>query len=165
MGIENSKAFRIALVAAIAGAISWAEPHVRVVRSESVRYSVLWEVGGPVGKGDYVNVPLPVQFRTPNPRGLWAMFVGGRPELMTKRVGCVGGEVLRVANGGHYCDDVWLGSALRYGSDGQPLHMFVWNGRVPYGKVFLTGDDRRSYDSRYLGFFDQAQAVRLRGVL
>jgi type IV secretory pathway protease TraF len=164
LGIENSKAFRIAVIGAIAGAIAWAEPHIRVVGEKSVRYSVLWEVGGPVAKGDYVDVPMPAQFVRPNASGLKGFFMGPNPRLFTKRVGCMGGEILRAANGGHYCGDVWLGSALRYGSDGKPLHMFEWNGPVPYGKVFLTGDNPRSYDSRYLGFFEQSEAIRLKGL-
>ena len=154
MGIESSKAFRIAVIGMIAGAISWGEPHVRVVRSPSIRYSVLWEVRGPVGKGDYVNVPLPAQFRRL-----------GRPTLMTKRIGCVAGEMLRAANGGHYCNDVWLGAVLKFGSDGRPLEPFVWSGQVPSGKVYLVGDDPRSFDSRYLGFFDAKDAVRLKALL
>ena len=164
MGIENSKAFRIAILGAIAGAIAWAEPHVRVVGENSVRYSVLWEVGGPVGRGDYVAVPMPAQFLKPDPGGVKGLLMGPGPRLFTKRVGCMGGEILRVANGGHYCGDVWLGRALSHGSDGRVLQMFVWNGPVPYGKVFLTGDDPRSYDSRYLGFFDQNDVVRLKGL-
>ena len=154
MGIQESKVFRIAVVGAIAGVMAWVVPHFRTVLTPSVRYSLLWEVGGTGAKGDYVNVPLPLQFRKE-----------GRPPRMTKRIGCVGGELLSYERGQHYCNGEWLGSVLKYGSDGRPLTPFVWNGLIPAGKVYLVGDDPRSYDSRYLGFFDQSQTIRLKGLL
>lgn len=154
MGIEAQKAYRLVVIAFVVGAVNWAVPHLAIVLSESVRYSVLWRVGGSIGKGDYVNVPLPEAFRR-----------SGRPKWMTKRVGCVAGEILRVGNGGHYCDGEWMGAVLRFGSDGKALHPFVWDGPVPAGKVYLVGDSPLSYDSRYLGFFDQNEAVRLKGLL
>jgi len=154
MGIQSSKVFRLAVITILVAIVNWAEPHLRTVKTPSVRYSLLWEVGGTGGKGDYVRVPLPVELQKE-----------GRPPRLTKRIGCVGGELLSFANGGHYCNGEWLGSVLKFGSDGRPLAPFVWNGVIPAGKVFLVGDDPRSFDSRYLGFFDQSQTIRLKGIL
>jgi conjugal transfer pilin signal peptidase TrbI len=156
MGIQNSKALRIAVIAVIAGVVAWAAPRMTFVTvlSPSVHYSLMWDVGGVGRKGDYVIVPMPAQLRK-----------DGGPTQLTKRVGCVSGEVLHFQQGQHYCNGVWLGAVLSRGSDGRKLKPFVWDGPIPEGKVYLVGDDPRSYDSRYLGFFDQGQTTRLRPIL
>ena len=154
MGAAGTKAYRVVVSALMAGAVAWIVPHLAWVHSHSIRYSLLWVVGGPGGKGDYVTVPV----HHPLIRGPYN-------DHLTKRIGCVEGEVLRFENGGDYCGSYWLGRVLPRAYDGTPLKPFVWNGPIPAGKVFLVGDDPRSFDSRYLGFFNRTETVRLKALL
>jgi len=76
----------------------------------------------------------------------------GEPFDMTKRVACVPGEELRVEGRRYFCDGEHLGEAKERSLKGEPLKNFVFNGKVPSGMLFLIGDGRDSFDSRYLGF-------------
>ena len=153
MGIQTSHA-RIITVVLLAGAVAWLLPHLAIVRSHSIRYTLLWVMGGPGDKGDYVTVPIRHPF-----------IERGRAEHLTKRIGCVGGEILTFSQGQHFCNGIVLDTVLPNASDGRPLSPWLWHGPIPEGMVFLVGDDPRSFDSRYLGFFDQSQTVLLRALL
>jgi conjugal transfer pilin signal peptidase TrbI len=152
MGIQTPHA-RILMVVLLAGAIAWLLPHLAIVRSHSIRYTLLWVRGGPGDKGDYVTVPISHPF-----------IERGRAEHLTKRIGCVGGEILTFAQGQHFCNGTLLDIVLPNASDGRPLSPWAWQGPIPAGKVFLVGDDPRSFDSRYLGFFDQSKTVLLKAL-
>jgi conjugal transfer pilin signal peptidase TrbI len=153
MGNPKSQTARIVAVSLLAGAIAWLLPHLNWVLTPSIRYTLLWIEGGQGAKGDYVAVPV----QSP-------LVNRGHPERFTKRVGCVSGEILKFERGDHFCNGEWLDRVLPVASDGRPLQPLQWNGPVPPGKVFLVGDDPRSFDSRYLGFFDRSQTVLLKGL-
>jgi type IV secretory pathway protease TraF len=119
--------------------------------TDSVRYHVLLRVGGDPVKGDYVNVAL-----------YHESIDKAQAVRLTKRVACVAGDQLRYERGGHWCNGQYLGQVLRRDSYSVPLPQFIWNGPVPPGKVFLTGDHVRSFDSRYFGFVNAAALERLR---
>src|SRR5690242_6047509 len=124
MGTESVKAFRVLIVSAIAGGVAWVLPHLMTVHSQSIRYSLLWVVGGPGAKGDYVTVPVS-----------HPLIVGPYHDRLTKRIGCVAGDVLRYEDGRHYCNGQWMGTVLKFAYNGTPLKPFLWNGPVPAGKV------------------------------
>jgi len=118
--------------------------------TDSVKYHVLLRVPGAASKGDYVNVAL------------YHESIDARQAVrLTKRVACVAGEVLKSDRGAHWCNEEYLGRVLRRDSRSVPLPEFVWNGPVPDGKVFLSGDHVRSFDSRYFGFVNAAALERL----
>jgi conjugal transfer pilin signal peptidase TrbI len=153
MGIQTSSVRLLILMILVSAAV-WLLPHLAFVRSHSVRYTLLWVMGGPGQKGDYVTVPIRHPF-----------IERGRAEHLTKRIGCVGGEVLTFTEGQHFCNGALLDTVLPNTSDGRPLEPWRWHGPIPAGKVFLVGDDPRSFDSRYLGFFEQSQTVLLKALL
>jgi len=69
-----------------------------------------------------------------------------------KRVGCVEGQVLSVSDSFTYsCDGNPLGTAKHFDLSGKPTLKFAFNGTIPKGKLFLIGDSKDSYDSRYYG--------------
>lgn len=74
-----------------------------------------------------------------------------------KRVGCIGGNTLRVKKGDYFCDAVYLGTAKPYSINGKPLQSFSYDGVIPAKKLFMVGDSVDSYDSRYWGFLDQKE--------
>ncbi|MGK7346022.1 MAG: signal peptidase I [Candidatus Nitrospinota bacterium M3_3B_026] len=85
----------------------------------------------------------------------------GNPFDMAKRVACVPGEELRVEGRRYFCDGAYLGEARTRSLKGEPLKNFVFNGKVPAGNLFLMGDGKDSFDSRYLGFVkvDDVKAI------
>jgi type IV secretory pathway protease TraF len=119
--------------------------------TNSVKYHVLVRVPGEPHKGDYVNVAL-----------YHESIDRAQAVRLTKRVACVAGEVLRYERGAHWCNEQYLGTVLSRDTQGVPLPEFAWNGPVPEGKVFLSGDHLRSFDSRYFGFVNAAALDRLR---
>jgi len=84
---------------------------------------------------------------------------------VTKKVGCVAGDLLEVRKGNaFFCNHVLIGHAKDKTKDGQPLNVFLFNGTVPEGKLFAFGTNKDSYDSRYFGFVDVAKVQRLKGL-
>lgn len=84
---------------------------------------------------------------------------------VTKKVGCVGGDLLEVRNGNaFFCNHILIGHAKSTTKDGRPLKMFVYNGIIPEGKLFAFGMNKDSYDSRYYGFVDMSDVQRLKGL-
>jgi type IV secretory pathway protease TraF len=134
----------------IIAAIAMIEPHVVIPKTRSVRYHLLYEVGGPAHRGDYINTEI-----------RHALIDRDKAATITKRVGCVSGQQLEARGPQYFCDDVFLGMALSHTVEGLPLQPFSWKGPVPAGKLFLIGDHPRSFDSRYFGFVDARQARRL----
>jgi len=71
---------------------------------------------------------------------------------LLKKVACVGGETLKVtAEKKYYCNDKYLCKAKDRSLKGKKLNNFVFNGKIPPGKMFVMGHSKDSYDSRYFG--------------
>ena len=80
---------------------------------------------------------------------------------VTKKITCTEGSLLTVKNRIFYCDGKALGQAKQISSRGDILPVFAWNGVIPDGKVFLTGQHPDSFDSKYWGFFDLKQRYQV----
>ncbi len=100
------------------------------------------------------------------PRAGYVLFerdlteIGGKPrQRIIKKVGCAEGQFLQVSGRDYFCDGTWLGRAKEVSRSGKPTTPFVYEGRVPPGRVFVAGTHNDSYDSRYFGFLD-AKEVR-----
>lgn len=144
--------WRTGLVIAIALAAGAAIPaRIGVTVTPSLNHRVYYvrPRGGTEipAKGDYVTFAKPVN---------------GKRELVTKRVACAPGDRLRVEGRKYYCDGAYLGEAQERSLKGEPLENFVFEGKVPAGKLFVTGDHRNSWDSRYYGFVevDDVEAIQ-----
>ncbi len=141
---------RMGSVAAVVAIIAYVHMGIVIPMTPSVKYHVLLESSGIPAKGDYVDVDV-----------YHSSIDGERAVRLTKRVACVAGELLRYENGRHYCGDNYLGVVLKRTSEGLPLKAFEFNGVIPEGKVFLSGDHERSFDSRYLGLVNESALTRL----
>lgn len=141
---------RMGAVVAVVALIAFVHMGVVIPTTPSIKYHLLLESSGVPAKGDYVDVEIYHTKIDPE-----------RAVKLTKRVGCIAGEVLRYENGRHYCGDDYLGTVLKRTSRGEPLKAFEYTGQIPEGKVFLLGDHERSFDSRYFGFVNVDALQRL----
>jgi len=98
-----------------------------------------------IHRGDYVWV-----------RSLSSKYIDdGKEFSVIKRVACNTGDLLEVSNRNYSCNGQFLGRAKIYSLKGEPLKNFIFNGIIPEGKVFVMGEHKDSFDSRYLGFMDR----------
>ena len=120
---------------------------IMVTTTPSLAHRVFYISHVPYGKppsittGDYVMVKASSPF-----------IHNGEPFEMTKRVACVAVDKLRVIGRMFFCGYLFLGRAKERSLKGEPLPQFKFNGTIPDGKLFLMGDHKDSFDSRYLGF-------------
>lgn len=132
----------------ISAAVAWVvTEHLMVTTTPSLSERVFWktrdrEAIKTVKTGGFVVFDMYL----PEPKG--------ETRSLIKRVGCSEGETLKVEGDDFYCNGNYLGKAKHKTLMGSPLKPFVFNGTVPYGKVFAVGDHKDSYDSRYWGFLD-----------
>jgi signal peptidase I/conjugal transfer pilin signal peptidase TrbI len=126
-----------------------------VTLTPSLDHRVFWLDRSPerVSKGDYV------LFRH---RELPAGMGVKTPEDVLKIVGCDEGDVLSVDSDRlFFCNGDYLVRAKEVSLKGEPLRHFVFNGTIPRGYVFVMGQHRDSYDSRYFGFIEK-KSIRAR---
>jgi signal peptidase I/conjugal transfer pilin signal peptidase TrbI len=76
--------------------------------------------------------------------------------ILIKYVMCNEGDNLTVDSDKiYYCNGQFFTVAKDTDSKGNPVKNFVYNGKIPKGKVFVSGVGRNSYDSKYFGFIDK----------
>jgi signal peptidase I/conjugal transfer pilin signal peptidase TrbI len=138
----------IAFCMTLSAGLAWfLADHVLVTTTASLSQRVFWRS---FDRKDIVNTK----------QGDFVIFDQYLPEprketrSVIKRVTCGPGDSLVVKDDEYYCNDRYLVRAKQNTLMGSPLVPFVFNGVVPQGKVFATGDHIDSYDSRYYGFKD-----------
>ena len=122
--------------------------NLTVTKTDSVKYHVFWELERrDPAKNDYVRL------------GLYEPEIGCNPCSIVKRIGCTPGEHLTSEEDRFYCNGEYLGQAKAV----KQHPSFDFNGTIPPGMVFLIGDRKTSYDSRYFGFkpFSDIETVLL----
>ena len=85
----------------------------------------------------------------------------GTPHLVIKRIACAGGEELNAVGRNFYCNGREIAVAKDFSLKGEELPRFLYNGKIPADAVFVTGQHRDSFDSRYFGFLkmEEVKAV------
>ena len=129
---------------------AWLPTRLMVATTDSLEHRVFF-LGGKTTKnalGDYL------VFRLEDLSRAQQGGEAGKNRLV-KQVGCYEGQTLRVdAARNFFCDGRLLGQALEFDSRGEPLPLFIPDGPVPLGKLFMIGSHPRSYDSKYFGYVD-----------
>jgi conjugal transfer pilin signal peptidase TrbI len=127
---------------------------------DSVKYKLFWKVSlGEFSYDDYVLVKMPKE--DPFAKGV----------NIVKRVGCLAGDELLVKGRDYYCvrggEAVFLGTAKERAKNGMRVNQFNPCGsvecriRVPEGYVFIIGDHKDSYDSRYFGWVSYERVITI----
>ena len=124
-----------------------------VTLTPSLKHRVYWLTRYPdrVEKGDYVLF----QFRE-----LSARMGMKKSDDMMKILGCNEGDLLTVdSEKKFYCNGEYLVRAKDISLKGEPLQHFVFNGTIPKGFMFVMGQHKDSFDSRYFGFVEKSRIL------
>lgn len=128
--------------------IHYLSGHLHGNTSPSLNTRWLWVTDGEIDTGDYVVFDYKHDLM---PEGL---------TRLSKRVGCLYPQYIRIESLDYFCDGIFLGTALETNSKGELLPHFKINGQIPQGQAFLVGDHPHSFDSRYFGLIDVNQLHR-----
>jgi len=126
---------------------------ISVTLTPSLKHRVYWLIRNPdkVVRGDYV------LFRH---KELSARMGMKKSEDVMKILGCNEGDLLTVdAEKKFYCNGEYLVRAKDISLKGEPLQHFVFNGTIPKGVMFVMGQHKDSFDSRYFGFVDKSRIL------
>lgn len=151
---NNNRRFWLMILAAVA--IGTIIPRkIGIILTPSLNHRIFWLSRNPqhVGRSDYVYFVDPELARKV-----------GKPDTpnIFKRIRCDEGDVLSVDTAKRFfCNGVFLGIAKDYSRKGEKMQYFTFNGKIPHGFMFVMGEHRDSYDSRYFGFVDKGR-VRAR---
>jgi len=146
--LKNKKVLMV-IAAVVGGLTAWfVESNLLFTLTPSLSHRVyLMGKANEVGKNDYV------VFSMKGDR-----FAQDSDKLL-KRVGCAEGDILRTAGKEYFCNDISLGKAKDFSLKGDRLPNFNYNGVIGSGFIFVIGDHRDSYDSRYFGFIQKGQVI------
>ena len=76
--------------------------------------------------------------------------------LLVKYIMCDEGDNLTVDKYKiYYCNGEWFSVAKGFDKNGNRVKNFIYNGKIPKGKIFVSGASKDSYDSKYFGFIDK----------
>ncbi|MBI1919707.1 MAG: S26 family signal peptidase [Geobacter sp.] len=151
--INNWRLWLMILIAALAGTVI--PRKIGITLTPSLDHRIFWMNRNPerVGRGDcvfFVDADLARKV--------------GKPDVPNffKIIRCDEGDNLYVDAGkSFYCNGEFLGSAKDYSRKGEKMQYFAFNGNIPKGFMFVMGEHRDSYDSRYFGFVEKSR-VRAR---
>lgn len=145
----KNKLFITIMIASAAGLLSWAiESHLLITLTPSLSHRV-YIMGRvkEVKRDDYVVFSLKGD-----------RFAKDDDKLL-KRVSCAEGDALKTVGKGYFCNGTLLGTAKDFSLKGEKLRNFVYDGVIGRGLLFVTGEHKDSYDSRYFGFISRDQVT------
>ena len=127
---------------------------------DSVKYTLFWKVSkDEFSYDDYVVLKMPKE--DPFAKGM----------NIVKRVGCKEGDELLIEGKAYYClrkgegKAIFLGEAKERTRTGVKVNQFnpcsdnPCRVRVPSGHIFVIGDHKDSYDSRYFGWVPYERVI------
>ena len=147
--MKNNFSKSVVLILAFAFPCYYVMDHLLITTTASLKYRYFWKTDKTPEKGDY----LLFTFNHP--------LLGKDDMTVTKKIACAEGSRLAVKNRIFYCDGKILGQAKEKSLRGDRLPLFEYNGVIPEGKLFLTGQHPDSFDSKYWGFFDLKQTYQV----
>jgi conjugal transfer pilin signal peptidase TrbI len=145
----NWRLFSIILAVTVAGTVI--PRNIGIILTPSLSHRIFWVSRNPhrVGRWDYVFFEDAELARKV-----------GKPEHpnIFKIIRCDEGETLTVDAGKRFfCNGEFLGMAKDYSRKGEQMQYFAFNGKIPPGFMFVMGEHRDSYDSRYFGLKEKSR--------
>lgn len=146
--LKNKRVLTV-LVAVAWGLMAWfIESHLLFTLTPSLSHRVyLMGKAKEVGKNDYVVFSLKGDRLAKN------------NDKLLKMVSCAEGDTLKTVGKEYFCNGVSLGTAKDFSLKGEKLENFIYEGSIARGLLFVTGDHKDSYDSRYFGFIHKDQVT------
>ncbi|MBI5642621.1 MAG: S26 family signal peptidase [Deltaproteobacteria bacterium] len=137
------------MVAVAGGLIAWfIESHLLFTLTPSLSHRVYFMGNSKEAeKNDYVVFSLKGN-----------RFVKDNDKLL-KRVSCAEGDILKTAGKEYFCNGLYLGAVKDFSLKGDRLENFIYDGVIGRRLLFVTGDHKDSYDSRYFGFIHKDQVM------
>jgi len=80
-------------------------------------------------------------------------------DKLIKRIACADGDFLRVIRKKYYCNGFFLGVAKDTTLSGEKLDNFIYGGMMEKDALFVMGEHKDSYDSRYFGLIQKNQVI------
>jgi len=146
---NNWRLFFILLAVVVAGTVI--PRRIGMILTPSLAHRFFWVSRDPerVGRGDYVFFEDAELARKV-----------GKPEHSNifKIIRCDEGDTLTVDAGKRFfCNGEFLGVAKDYSLKGEKMQYFAFNGKIPKGFMFVMGEHKDSYDSRYFGLKEKSR--------
>ena len=130
--------------------------HISVTLTPSLNHRVFFLIFNPdrnsIKKGDYIMFDM-------SKETVRQFTDKSDTDKTLKIVGCVSESILKVVGKDYYCDGEYLVKAKDVSLAGQPVNNYVFNGTIPRGSLFVIGQHKDSFDSRYFGFVDSRNVV------
>jgi conjugal transfer pilin signal peptidase TrbI len=151
--ISTIKIIMLIVLLSIAGLLP---AHISVTLTPSLSHRVFFLIFNPdrnsIRKGDYIMIYMNKQI---------ASQLSDKPDTdrIMKIVGCMSGSFLTVVKKDYFCENEYLGKAKDVSLAGKPVSNFVFNGTIPSGSLFVIGQHKDSFDSRYFGFVDSRTII------
>jgi len=146
---NNWRLFLIIFAVVVAGTVI--PRRIGIILTPSLAHRIFWVSKDPqqVGRGDYVFFEDAELARKV-----------GKPEHpnIFKLIRCDEGDILTVdAEKRFSCNGEFLGAAKDYSLKGEKMQYFAFNGKIPKGFMFVMGEHKDSYDSRYFGLKEKSR--------
>lgn len=150
--LRNNRLLCIGTIAAVV--VGTVTPrHLGIILTPSLDHRLFWVSRDPqhVKRGEYVYFVDAELARKV-----------GKPEVpnVFKIIRCDEGDILTVdAAKCFFCNGEYIGMAKDYSRKGEMMPQFEFNGRIPPGFMFVMGEHKDSYDSRYFGLVEKSRVV------
>jgi conjugal transfer pilin signal peptidase TrbI len=86
---------------------------------------------------------------------------GGLPRRAIKKIACAGGDEISMRGETFYCNGREIAIAKTHSIASEKLPRFFHSGKTPEDRIFVAGQHRDSYDSRYFGFIKKEDVKAL----
>lgn len=135
----------------------WFWGHIFYSLTNSLAYDLFWLRS--CGAHDDIPLGTYVEFAAPREYSeISGLHLPGSAKAL-KRLACKEGQDLQYRDRKFYCNGHVIAETKDISMSGKRLSAFAFNGTIPRGKLFVVGDSKDSYDSRYIGFLDRPMVL------
>jgi signal peptidase I len=151
-------------------AINYIANNIIIICEQNIDNHLFIKTNGEIKVNDYVVYYIPGD-----------PIIGDRK--ISHRVVCQGGQILKIVVDDYFCDEEYIGKAVRETKEGVPIEPYnpciaeekkhspfefyrkdvvntkICEYKIPDGYYFVAGTHPRSYDSRYFGLISKKEII------